>query len=81
MLPYMLSHFSCVRLFVTPWTVARQLLCLLCPPPRDLLDPGIEPESHAPPALQADSSPSEPPRKARRPYITLKYFFKPPHEE
>ena len=33
---------------------------LPCPPPEDLLDPGIKPGS---PTLQADSSPSEPPRK------------------
>ena len=33
---------------------------LLCPPPGDLLNPGIEPWS---PALQADSLPSEPPGK------------------
>ena len=35
--------------------------CLLpCPPPGDLPNPGIEPRF---PALQADSLPSEPPRK------------------
>ena len=50
-------------LFVTPWTVARQALLsigffreeywsgLPCPPPRDLPNPGIEPESLASPAL------------------------------
>ena len=48
---------SCVRLLATPWTIACQApLCmgfsrqeywsgLLCPPPRYLLDPGIEPKS------------------------------------
>ena len=56
-----LSCFSCVRLFVTPWSVAhqaplsmgfssRELLAsncsnLPCPPPGDLPDPGIEPWS------------------------------------
>ena len=52
-----LSHFSHVRLFATPWTVACQALLsmgfsrqeywsgLLCPPPGDLPDPGIEPLS------------------------------------
>ena len=57
---------------VTPWTVAHQAPLsmgfsrqehwsgLLCPPAGDLLDPAIEPRS---PALQADSSLSEPPRK------------------
>ena len=34
-----------------------------CPPPRDLLDPGIEPAS---PALQVDSLPTEPPGKPAR---------------
>ena len=62
---------SC-QLFVTPWTVTRQAplsmgfsrqeywsgLSFLSS--GDLPDPGIEPRS---PALQADSSPSEPPRK------------------
>ena len=52
-----LSCFSRVRLFVTPWTVARQAPLsmgfsrqehwsgLLCPLPGDLPDPGIEPTS------------------------------------
>ena len=55
---------------MTPWTVAHQAPLsrefsrqedwsgLPCPPPGDLSEPGIEPRS---PALQADSSPSEPP--------------------
>ena len=54
---------SCVQLFVTPWTVAYQAPLsmefsrqecwngLPWPPPRDLLDPGIEPTSLAHPAL------------------------------
>ena len=60
----MLSRFSCVRLFATPWTVARQAPLsmgfsrrecwsgLPCSPLGDLPSPGIEPAS---PALQADS--------------------------
>ena len=60
----MLSHFICVQLFVTIWTVAhpaslsmgfsRQEYCsgLSCPPSGDLPDPRIKPAS---PALQADS--------------------------
>ena len=60
---------SRVQLFVTPWTVACQAPLsmgfsrqehwsgLLCPPPGNLPDPGIEPTS---PALQGDSLPSEP---------------------
>ena len=49
-----LSHFSRVQLFATPWTVAYQAPLpmgfsrqeywrgLPCPPPGDLPDPGIE---------------------------------------
>ena len=66
------SCFSCVWLLVTPWTVACQTPLSLefsrqeywsgmpCTRPVDLSNPGIEPGS---PALQADSLPSEPPRK------------------
>ena len=55
--------FSCVQLFVTLWTVARQAPLsmgfsrqeywsgLPCPPPGDLPDPGIEPMSLMSPAL------------------------------
>ena len=58
--------FSCVQLFVTPWTVAHQAPLsvefsrqaywsgLPFPPPGDLLNPGIESESSA---LQVDSLP------------------------
>ena len=64
-----LSH---VRLFVTPWTVARQdplsmefsrqeyWSGLPFPTPRDLPNPVIEPRS---PTLQVDSLLSEPPGK------------------
>ena len=60
---YVLSCFSHVRLFATPWTVdcqdplsigfSRQEYCngLTCPPPGDLPDPGIEPESLMSPTL------------------------------
>ena len=60
----------CVQLFATPWTVPSQVLLsikfsrqnywsgLPFPSPQDLPYPGIKPWS---PALQADSSPSEPP--------------------
>ena len=63
----MLSHFSCVGLFVTPWAAAFQPPLsmgfsqqeywsgLPCPPPRDLPDPGTEPASPASLALQVDS--------------------------
>ena len=66
---HMLSHFSCVRLFGTLWTVARHAALsmgfsrqeywsmLLCPPPGDLPDPGIKRLSPVAPALQADTLP------------------------
>ena len=48
-----------------PWGFSRQEYWsgLLCPPPGDLPDPGIEPRS---PALRADSLPSEPPGKPKK---------------
>ena len=54
----MLSHFRRVWLFVAPWTVAHQAPLSMgfsrqeywsgwpCPPPGDLLNPGIEPKSY-----------------------------------
>ena len=71
---------SPVWLFATPWIAARQAPLsmgfsrpaywsgLLCPPPGDLPNPGIEPRS---PALQMDSSPSEPPGKPRKQLYTI----------
>ena len=62
------SHFNCVRLFATLWTIALQApqsmrfsrqeywSGLPFPSSRDLPDPGIKPGS---PALQADSLPTE----------------------
>ena len=62
----MFSLFSRIGLFATPWTVACQALLfmgfsrqeywsgLLCPPPGDLPDIGIEPLVLA---LQVDSLP------------------------
>ena len=59
----MLSCFSCVRLFVTPWIVTHQAALsmgfskqeywsrLPCPPPGDLPNPGIESMSLMSPAL------------------------------
>ena len=59
----MLSRFSRVQLFVTPWTVALQAPLsmgfsrqeywggLPCPPAGDLPDPGTEPSSLESPAL------------------------------
>ena len=65
-----MKSLSRVRLFATPWTVARQAPLsmgfsrqeywsgLPFPSPGDLPNPGIEPGS---PVLQADALPSEPP--------------------
>ena len=62
-----LSHFSRVRLFVTPWTIARQAALsmrfsrqeywsgLPFPPPGELPDREIEPASPVAPALLAGS--------------------------
>ena len=73
----LLSHFSHVQLFVTPWTVARQVPLsmgfsrqehwsgLPFPSPGDLPDPGVEPRS---PALQTDSLPAEPQRSPQEYY-------------
>ena len=73
--PCMLSCFSHVRLFATPWTVPHQAPLpmefsiqeywsgLPCPPPGDLPDPGIEPASLTFPAWQAGSLPLAPPGK------------------
>ena len=69
--------FSRVQLFVTQWTIAHQALLSIefsrqeycsgfpCPPPGDLSDPGMEPESPMFPALQTDSLPSESPGKPK----------------
>ena len=75
-----LSHFSHLQLFVTLWTIARQAPLsmelyqqehwsgLLCPPPGDLPDPGIEPRA---PTLQAGSLPAEP---LQKPLMSHRHF-------
>ena len=80
----MLSHFSCVQLFATLWTVACQAPLsmgfprqeywngLPCPSPGHLPDPGMEPLS---PALQVDSLATEP---SGKPFIDIKEAY---HEE
>ena len=67
-----LSHFSCVRIFVTPWAVARQALLsmgfsrqehwsgLPPPSPGDLPDPGSQPTSSTSPALAGGFCTAEP---------------------
>ena len=59
----MLSYFSRVQLFATLWTIAHQAPLFMgfsrqeyssrlkCPPPGDLPNPGIKPESPVSPAL------------------------------
>ena len=73
----MLSHFSCICLFMTLWTVARQAplsmgssrqeYCsgLPCPPPGDLPDPGIKPKSFKSPVWQVDPLLLAPPGKPK----------------
>ena len=75
LLACMLSHFSRVRLFATPWTVACQgplsmefsrpeyWSGLPCSPPTDLPDPGSEPTSHVSCIWQAGPLPLAPPGK------------------
>ena len=72
---WVLSRFSRVRLFATAWSVARQALLsmgfirqeywsgLPCPPPGDLPNPGVEPESPVSPALAGGLFTTEPPGK------------------
>ena len=77
----LLSH---VRLFVTPWMAAHQAPLTMgfsrqenwrrlpFPPPEDLPDPGIKPES---PALQVDSLPLNHLRRPIYMHILLLIFF------
>ena len=78
----MLSHFSCVRLFGTLWTVAHQAPLsmgfsrqvywsgLPFPPPDSLPEPEIEPASLVSLAWHACSLPLAPPGK---PYYCYTY--------
>ena len=71
-MPHEVKSLSCVRLFVTPWTVAHQVppsmefsrqeywSGLLFPSSGNFSNPGIEPESTA---LQAASLPFQAPGK------------------
>ena len=71
----MLSHFSCVQLFATIWTVAHQAPLsmgisrqeywsgLPCPPPEDFLNPRIEPMSLMSLGSQVESLLLAPPGK------------------
>ena len=72
-----LSHFSRVRLFATPWTVARQAPLsmgfsrqeswsgLPCHPPRDLPDWGIQLLSACVSCITGGFLPTEPPGKPK----------------
>ena len=78
----MLSHFSHVQLFATPWTIASQAPLSMelfrqeywtgwpCPSPGDLPNSGIKPAS---PALQADSLPSDQLQKPEYTRLLNKY--------
>ena len=82
----MLSCFSHVRLFVTPWTVACQALLsmgfsrqeywsgLPCPSLGDLPDPGIEPAFLMSPALAGGFFTTSAPCKAHFRCL-LKHYF------
>ena len=81
----MLSCFSRVQLFVTPWTVAHQAPLsmrfsrqeywseLPCPTPGDLPNPGIK---HRSPTLHVDSLLSEPPEKPKNTGVGSYSFFR-----
>ena len=80
--PCVLSHFSRVQHFETPWTGACQAPLSMgfsrqeywnefpCPAPGDIPNPGIKTKS---PALQADSLPTKPTGKPI--YIVYLYFI------
>ena len=86
----MLSHFSCVQLFLSLWTVALQVPLLMgfsrqeywsglpCPPPGGLPDSGLEPISLRSPALVGrfftTSAAWEAPLSAHRPAIWAGLF-------
>ena len=79
-----MKSLSRVRLFATPWTVAYRAPLPMgfsrqeyrsrfpFPSPGELPDPGIEPVC---PALQADTLPSEPQGKQKRPIYTTPMFL------
>ena len=62
--PTLWTHWGAHARLLCPWGFSRQEYWsgLLCPPPGDLPNPGIEPRS---PTLQVDSLPTKPPRKPR----------------
>ena len=84
---WVLSHFSCVQLFVTLWTIARQAPWsmgfsrqeywsgLPCLPPGDLPNPRIKPASLAPPALADGFFTTVSPGKTSRCSRAAQVFF------
>ena len=80
-----LSRFSRVQLFATPWTVARQAPLSLgfsrqeywsgwpFPSPGDLPIPGIRPTSLTPPTLTGSSLPLTPPEKPYELQLIIMY--------
>ena len=73
-----LSHFSRVRLCVTPWTLLSMGFSkqeywngLLCPPPGDLPDSGIESTSLMSPVLVGRFFSTEPTREANPTLISI----------
>ena len=83
---YMISHFSCVQLFATPWTIAWQAPLsmgfsrqeywsrLPGPPPGDLPHPGMEPASLMSPALAGRFLPLAPPGKAMTDFRVIHFY-------
>ena len=83
----LLSHFSCVRPFATPWTVARPAPLsmgfsrqeywsgLPFPPSGDLSDPGIEPVSPVSPAFAGGFFTTELPGKPLLIVILCLFFY------
>ena len=82
----MLSHFSCVSLFATLFTITCQALlsmgfsrkehwsALPCPPLEDLSDPGIKPMSLRSPTLAGRFFTTEPPGNPLSKHRTHFYF-------
>ena len=86
MLNAVLSRFSPVQLFATPWTVAHQALLSMefsrqeywrewqCLSPADLLDPGIEPAPLMSPVLAGGFFTIAPPGKPLINNFTYVFF-------
>ena len=80
--------FSCVQLFMTPWTLAHQAplsvefsgqeywIELPFPSPGDLIDPGIKPASPESPVLTDGFFTTAPPEKAHHLKSPEQFFQK-----